>query len=79
MANVLSHIANFLTTNQTSSPNANSKETKACIPNTFSSTKPDKLNNFLFQCYFYFHANSTQLNTDIVKINFIITYLTEVA
>ena len=38
----------MLNTNQTSSPNPNIRETKAYIPNTFSSTEPDKLNNFLF-------------------------------
>ena len=40
---------------------------------------PNKLNNFLFQCHFNFHANSTQFNIDIVKINFMIMYLSGVA
>ena len=55
------------------------RETKACIPDIFSGTEPDKLNNFLFQCYFYFCANPAQFDMDIVKINFVIIYLTRVA
>ena len=39
----------------------------------------NKLNNFLFQCHLYFHANPVQFNMDIVKINFTMTYLTRVA
>ena len=42
-------------------------------------TEPDKLNNFLFQCHLYFHANPAQFDTDIIKINFTMTYLTGVA
>ena len=78
LANILSCITNTLTTNQTSSPNTDSRRTQAHIPNTFSSTKSNKLNNFLFQCCFYFHANPIQFNIDITKINFIMTYLTGV-
>ena len=78
LADVLSQLANMLNTNQTSGPNTNSRRTKAHIPNTFSSTKLDKLNNFLFEYYLYFYANSTQFNIDIAKINFAIIYLTKV-
>ena len=72
---------NFVTlnSNQTSGPNTNTRETKACISDTFSGTKPNKLNNFLFQYCLYFHANLAQFDTDIVKINFTMTYLTGVA
>jgi len=52
LANVLGQLTNTLTANQTSSLNANSRETKVYISNTFSSTKPDKLNNFLFNVIF---------------------------
>ena len=79
MANVLGWLVNTLNTNQTPSPNTNSRGTKAHIPNTFSGTKSDKLNNFLFQCYLYFCANPVQFNMDIAKINFAIIYLTGVA
>ena len=48
LANVLSQLVNTLNANQTSSPNTNSRGTKACISDTFSNTEPDKLNNFLF-------------------------------
>ena len=48
LANVLGQLANTLNVNQTSRPNTNSWRTKAHISNTFSSTKPNKLNNFLF-------------------------------
>jgi len=48
LAEVLGQLTNTLNSNQTSGPNTNSRGTKACIPNTFSSTEPDKLNNFLF-------------------------------
>ena len=48
LAKVLGQLANTLNSNQTPSSNTNTRGTKACIPNTFSSTEPDKLNNFLF-------------------------------
>ena len=57
LAEVLGRLANTLNANQTPRPNTNSRGTKAHIPNTFSSTEPNKLNNFLFQCRLYFHAN----------------------
>ena len=79
LANVLGWLANTLNSNQTPSSNANTRETKAHIPDTFSSTEPDKLNNFLFQCQLYFHTNLVQFDIDIVKINFVMTYLTGVA
>ena len=79
MANVLGWLANTLDSNQTPSPNTNTRETKAHIPNTFSGTELDKLNNFLFQYRLYFHANLAQFDMDIVKINFTMTYLTGVA
>ena len=79
MANILGQLANTLSTNQTPSPNTNLRGTKAHITDTFSSTEPDKLNNFLFQCHLYFCANLAQFNTDIAKINIAITYLTRVA
>ena len=79
LAEVLGRLANTLNTNQTPAPNTNSRGTKARIPDTFSGTEPDKLNNFLFQCRLYFRANLVQFDTDIAKINFAITYLTGVA
>ena len=79
LAKVLGWLANTLNTNQTSGPNTNSRGTKARIPDTFSSTEPDKLNNFLFQYRLYFRANPAQFDMDIVKINFAMTYLTGVA
>ena len=79
LADILSRLANTLNSNQTPRPNINTRGTKACIPNTFSGTEPDKLNNFLFQCYLYFYANPVQFNMDIAKINFTMTYLTGVA
>ena len=77
LAEVLSQLANTLNSNQTPGSNTNTRGTKACIPNILG-TKPDKLNNFLFQCYLYFHANPAQFDTNIVKINFTMTYLTGV-
>jgi len=79
LAEVLGRLANTINSNQTPRPNTNSRGTKARIPNTFSGTEPDKLNNFLFQCRLYFHTNPVQFDMDIAKINFIITYLTGVA
>ena len=76
LADILSYILSYiLDINQIFSPTSNSRKTKAWISDTFSSTKPNKLNNFLFQCCLYFHANSTQFDIDIAKINFIIMYL----
>ena len=69
LADILSRLANTLNANQTPGPNTNSRGTKACITNTFSGTKPNKLNNFLFQYYLYFCANLAQFNMNIVKIN----------
>jgi len=68
----------MLNSNQTSSPNTNTNRTKAHISDIFSGTKPDKLNNFLFQCYLYFYANSSQFNMDIAIINFAIILLTRI-
>ena len=79
LAEVLGRLANTLNANQTPGPNTNSRGTKACIPDTFSGTEPDKLNNFLFQYCLYFHANPVQFNTNIAKINFAMIYLTGVA
>ena len=79
LAEVLGRLANTLNANQTPAPNTNSRETKVRIPDTFSGTEPDKLNNFLFQCRLYFRANPAQFNMDIAKINFAMTYLTGVA
>jgi len=79
LAEVLSQLANTLNAKQTPRPNTNSRGTKARIPDTFSGTEPDKLNNFLFQCRLYFHANLAQFDMDIAKINFAMTYLTGVA
>jgi len=79
LAEVLSQLANTLNSNQTPAPNTNSRRTKACIPDTFSGTEPDKLNNFLFQYRLYFCANPVQFDTDIAKINFAMIYLTGVA
>jgi len=79
LAEVLGRLANTLNANQTLTPNTNSRGTKACIPDTFSGTESDKLNNFLFQCRLYFCANLAQFDTDIAKINFAMTYLIGVA
>jgi len=79
LAEVLGRLTNTLDSNQTPSSNTNTRETKAYIPDTFSGTEPDKLNNFLFQCHLYFCANLAQFDIDIVKINFAMTYLTGVA
>ena len=79
LADILGQLANILNSNQTPSPNTNTRGTKACIPDIFSDTEPDKLNNFLFQCHLYFHANLVQFDMDIAKINFTMTYLTGVA
>ena len=79
LAEVLGRLANTLNANQTPGPNTNLRETKACIPNTFGSNEPDKLNNFLFQCHLYFCTNLAQFDMDIAKINFAIIYLTGVA
>ena len=79
LAKVLGRLANTLNANQTSGPNTNSRGTKAHIPDTFSGIELDKLNNFLFQCKLYFHANPVQFDMDIVKINFAMIYLTGVA
>ena len=78
LANILGQLTNILNANQTSSSNTNGRETKVCIPNIFSSTEPNKLNNFLFQYHLYFCTNLVQFNIDIVKINFVMTYLTKV-
>jgi len=79
LAEVLSQLANTLNSNQNPGPNTNTREIKARISDTFSSTEPNKLNNFLFQYCLYFCANLAQFDMDIVKINFTMTYLTGVA
>ena len=49
LADILGQLANILNSNQTPSPNTNTRGTKAHIPNIFSGTEPNKLNNFIFQ------------------------------
>ena len=44
-----------------------------------SLTKPNKLNNFLFQCHLYFCINPVQFDMNIAKINFSMTYVLGVA
>ena len=78
LAKVLGQLANTLDANQIPSSNTNSRGTKAYVSDTFSVTKCDKLNNFLFQCCLYFYANPVQFDIDIAKINFAMTYLTRV-
>jgi len=51
---------------------------KACILDTFNGSDPYKLNYFLFQCRFFFHANPLQFSTDEEKINFAMTYFSGV-
>ena len=79
MTEILGQLANTLNANQTPGPNTNTWKTKAYISDIFSDTEPDKLNNFLFQCHLYFHANPAQFDTDIAKFIFVMTYLTGVA
>ena len=79
LANILGQLANILNTNHTPGPNTNLRETKVYISNIFSSTEPDKLNNFLFQYCLYFYANLAQFDINIAKINFAMTYFTGVA
>jgi len=62
LADILGQLTNILNANQTPGPNTNSRGTKAHIPDTFSGTEPNKLNNFLFQCHLYFCANLEQFD-----------------
>ena len=78
LANILGQLTNTLNANQIPRPNTNSRGTKACISDTFSDIKPNKLNNFLFQYCLYFHANLVQFDTDIAKFIFAMTYFTGV-
>jgi len=48
LADILGRLANTLNSNQTPSPNTNTRRTKACISDIFSGTELNKLNNFLF-------------------------------
>jgi len=52
---------------------------KAHILDTFNGFDPHKLNHFLFQYQLYFHANTLQFPTNKEKINFAMTYLSDVA
>ena len=45
----------------------------------FSNMNLNKLNNFLFHYHLYFYTNLAQFASNIVKINFAMTYLTSVA
>ena len=48
LADILGQLVNTLNANQTSSSNTNLRETKVCISDIFSSTKPNKFDDFLF-------------------------------
>lgn len=65
-----------LTTKQ---PKVNTSRTKAREPEPFSGTNPDDLSRFLFQCRLYFRANPSQFSEDSTKVNFALTFLTDIA
>lgn len=47
-------------------------------PDPFSSSSPDELRAFIFQCQFYFYACEGEFSEDTEKIFFAISYLREV-
>jgi len=53
--------------------------TKAREPDPFSGANPDDLPTFLFQCCLYFRANPSQFEFGSSKVNFALTFLTDVA
>jgi hypothetical protein len=59
--------------------NPRAPRTRAREPEPFSGANPDDLPKFLFQCRLYFRANPAQFESDRTKVNFALTFLTDVA
>jgi hypothetical protein len=75
----MTYLAGINQRGQSAPPNAHRPRTKAREPEPFSGANPDDLHKFLFQCRLYFRANPTQFESGTMKVNFAMTYLTDVA
>jgi len=75
---LLTKILSKLVANLTSTINSTPFITRIWMPDIFNDRDLEKLNSFLFQYQLYFYPNIVQFSTDVAKVNFAITYLTEV-
>ncbi|KAF5353905.1 hypothetical protein D9756_007283 [Leucocoprinus leucothites] len=74
--NIMDHFAtNLKNCNHTPQPVVKMERIQAKEPNTFDSSKPQKLDKFLFQCHLYFNTNPSQFTTECVKVSFAMTFL----
>jgi hypothetical protein len=76
---VLNAIAGMNRGQSATAPPSRPARTRAREPDPFSGADPDKLPTFLFQCRLYFRANPAQFEADSMKVNFALTFLTDVA
>ncbi|KAF5355634.1 hypothetical protein D9756_004424 [Leucocoprinus leucothites] len=61
--------------NHTPQPVVKMERIQAKEPDTFDGSKPQKLDEFLFQCRLYFNTNLSQFTTERVKVSFAMTFL----
>jgi hypothetical protein len=73
LASALDHIAQSY--NKHSAPITTNK---ACLPDTFSGSDPNKLKTFLFQCQLYFQSNPNHFSRERAKVDFAMTFLTDI-
>jgi len=74
---LLTKVLSKLVANLTSAMNFTPFITRIWMSDIFNDIDPEKLNSFLFQYQLYFYANTVQFSTDVAKVNFAKTYLTE--
>jgi hypothetical protein len=64
---------------QSAAPSApRAPRTRAREPEPFNGANPDDLPRFLFQCRLYFRANPAQFESGSTKVNFALTFLSDV-
>ncbi|KAF5348330.1 hypothetical protein D9756_010490 [Leucocoprinus leucothites] len=61
--------------NHTPQPVIKTEHIQAKEPDTFDGSKPQKLDEFLFQCRLYFNTNLSQFTTECAKVSFAMTFL----
>ncbi|KAF5357741.1 hypothetical protein D9756_001178 [Leucocoprinus leucothites] len=74
--NIMDRFAtNLENRNHTPQPVIKTEHIQAKEPDTFDGSKPQKLDEFLFQCCLYFNTNPSQFTTEHVKVSFAMTFL----
>ncbi|KAF5347115.1 hypothetical protein D9756_010937 [Leucocoprinus leucothites] len=74
--NIMNHFAtNLENCKHTPQPVVKMEHIQAKEPNIFDGSKPQKLDEFLFQCHLYFNTNPLQFTTEHAKVSLAMTFL----